>query len=117
VLAEKVEVRFVLEKAYASRDRGALAELADRLETTCGKVERLQATFRRQWLRRNRPQGLEVIQGRIAVLQQRYRELQRRLRELLADEIEAIAELDEPDVKLPHPGFNWREVSTASWIH
>ncbi len=44
-------------------------------------VEALNATFRRQWLRRNKAFGLEVIQIRLAGLAERCREVARRIDE------------------------------------
>ena len=58
-------------------------------------LEQWDRSFRRQWLRRNKPFGLEVIQIRNAGLIRRYQELQERLTDLVEGRIDRIEELDE----------------------
>ena len=56
--------------------------------------EDLEAAFRRQWLRRNKPFGLEVMQIRLGGLRQRYLEAARALQEITAGGRDSIPELD-----------------------
>ncbi|MCJ7821749.1 MAG: hypothetical protein MUQ26_01485, partial [Armatimonadetes bacterium] len=58
-------------------------------------TEALEATFRRQWLRRNKPFGLEAIQVRLGGLRQRFAEAGRLLQELLDGQRDSIPELEE----------------------
>jgi hypothetical protein len=51
-------------------------------------------SFRRLWLERNKPFGLEVLQIRLGGQLARYAELGRRLEEFLAGQVDAIPELD-----------------------
>ncbi len=46
------------------------------------------------WMSHNKPEGIEIIQGRFGMLQARYRELECRLGEYLRGDIIRIAELD-----------------------
>ncbi|MAE61681.1 MAG: beta-N-acetylhexosaminidase [Planctomycetaceae bacterium] len=95
VLKMKVGLRLRLDAAYGRRDMAALKEIAEAVPSMVALLERLDGSFGRQWLRRNKPFGLEVIQIRNAGLIRRYRELQERLMALVAGEIDGIDELDE----------------------
>ena len=56
--------------------------------------EEWATAFRRQWLRRNKPQGMESTQIRIGAGATRFRETALRLKEFCEGEIETIEELD-----------------------
>jgi len=115
LLAEKIELKLELERAYASRDKTALEALVRRIPGTIKLIDNLLASFRRQWYRRNKPQGFEPIQIRLAGSKQRYAELRQRLSELLAGKVQLIPELEElPDSH--GGGWNWRHFASASSI-
>ena len=95
VLAEKVSLRVKLTDAYARRDADALRQVAAGTARVIELLEALDASYRRQWLRRNKPFGLEIVQVRIAGLIRRYRELADRVTELVEGQIDRIAELDD----------------------
>jgi hypothetical protein len=95
LLSAKIGFRMKLEQAYSKRDRGELEAVLDSVPGLVGLTEQLEESFRRQWLRRNKPFGLEALQVRLGGLRQRFLEAGRALRELLAGEQESIAELDE----------------------
>jgi hypothetical protein len=97
VIKNKILLRAGLEEAYGRRDGHALDQLHSQIQQTIKAIEALAVSFRRQWLRRNKPFGLEVIQVRLAGLVARQRELALRLRELAAGKVESIPELDEPE--------------------
>jgi hypothetical protein len=116
-LAHKVSLRLKLEQAYRVRDRSGLAEVRAEIPALVARLERLAESWRKQWLRRNKPFGLEVIQIRLAGLRARYLELRQRLDELLAGQVTTIPELDTP---APKPqgdiGTNWHDLASGSVI-
>jgi len=95
LMLAKLSFRKHLEAAYEKRDRRELQILIDEAPRIIEMVEEVERTFRRQWLRRNKPFGLETMQIRFGGLRQRYVEIERLLRELVVDERESIPELDE----------------------
>ncbi len=95
LLAAKINFRLELEKAYAARERSALAALVKDAARVAELTEEVAQAFRRQWLRRNKPFGLETIQIRLGGLRQRYLEAGRRLQELLDGVRTSIPELEE----------------------
>lgn len=118
-LIKKVELRGALEAAYDRGDRLALRELATTtIPAAVAALTELDAAFRRDWLTRAKPQGLERIQIRNAGQLARLEELSIRIREYLDGEIDRIEELDE---RLPHsaphePMHLYKRVSGGSWL-
>ncbi len=94
-LQEKVALRLKLIRAYPSRDRARLEEVREDAGGVADAMEQLSESFRRQWYRRNKPQGFEELQCRLAGQSVRHRELQKRIDELLSGETDSIPELDE----------------------
>jgi len=93
--ANKLKLRRKLVHAYAVRDRKALEELAARdVAGVIGDLRRFAEAFRTQWLRRNKPFGLDVIQVRIGGQIARWEELGVRLEELLSGKVTSIPELE-----------------------
>lgn len=122
VLAAKIEFRMRLEEAYMGRDQGMLQAALDEVPRLVGLTEELEATFRRQWLRRNKPFGLEVIQVRLGGLRHRFIETGRLLRELIEGTRDTIPEL-EVGLSLPpnalaslYASNRYRGLATASSI-
>lgn len=117
VLSRKISLRLKLERAYRIRDREGLAEVRAEIPALVARLEELAQSWRGQWLRRNKPFGLEVIQIRLAGLRARYLELGQRLDELLAGQVTAIPELDTP---APRPqgdiGTSWHDLASGSVI-
>jgi hypothetical protein len=107
---KKLEFRAALVKAYDHKNRAALRRLKkEGIPSIIAVLDRVQDSFRRQWLRRNKPFGLEVIQIRLAGQRKRYEETALRLQEWLDGKIPAIAELDARIVNAGHPvsSFDW----------
>ena len=95
LMIRKLEFRHAFVEAYARRDRKELLRLRDQvIPEILGALEALQTAFRRQWLRRNKPFGMEATQIRLGAGTTRFRETQQRIGELLDGKIDAIAELD-----------------------
>ncbi|MCC7517674.1 MAG: beta-N-acetylhexosaminidase [Verrucomicrobiae bacterium] len=110
-LCAKVRARQALEKAWARRDLPALARVRPLIRRTIVAVDGVLASFRRQWLFRNKPQGLETLQFRLAGLKQRYVELGERIEALVRGEANRFPELEErPNAPLPEPLLWWSEV-------
>ena len=115
VLARKIGLRTQLETAYATRDRAALLSVRAGALSLVPAIEDLAASWRRGWMRRNKPQGFEVIQLRMAQQAERHRELARRLDELLSGEVTAIPELDERVERSGGAGVgSWRSLISGS---
>ncbi len=94
VLLEKVALRSRLETAYRDRDTDGLRQACSGAHGLIDRLHALDASYRRQWLGRNKPFGLEVVQVRLAGLIRRYRELIDRVEELIDGKIDRIAELE-----------------------
>jgi len=95
LIIAKIEFRLQLEKVYAGRDQSALRQLSGPgSKGVLDACHSFAAAFRTQWLRRNKPFGLDVIQFRLGGLVARYNEAKCLLAELAAGERENIPELD-----------------------
>ena len=81
--------------AYDARDRAALIRVRDAALALAPRFQELMLSWRRGWMRRNKPQGFEPIQIRMAQQETRHRELALRLDEMLSGTATGIPELDE----------------------
>ena len=103
-MVAKIALRGKLVGAYASRKKPKLASVVKDAKALVKLAEKLEASFRRQWLARNKPFGYEVVQARMGALRQRFLEVATRVKELLSGEIDSIAELDEA-ANIPKDAF------------
>ncbi len=94
-LYEKIRLRLDLEEAYAARHRPSLEKVAARIPDVVARFDRLLLAFRRQWLRRNKPNGMESVQMRLGGQIERYLELMQRTKDLAAGIIDSIPEFEE----------------------
>ncbi|MBA2480835.1 MAG: family 20 glycosylhydrolase [Planctomycetes bacterium] len=94
-LAEKIAFGLELRAAYASGKPAALRAVKRRIPRMTKAIDALLDSWRRQWHRRNKTFGLEIVQIRLAGLRERYLEIGRRLDELVDGTAETIAELEE----------------------
>jgi hypothetical protein len=114
-LAEKLSLRLALVAAYASREVGALQGVVAQAEAASAAGRQLAATYREQWLARNKPQGLEVIQIRMAGQIARIEEAKTRVEGVIDGTVHAIPELDEPTPETwADRGLFYRHLATAS---
>ena len=116
ILAAKMNLRAALLQAYDARDLVALAAVKKEALTLASRWEALAESWRRGWMRRNKPQGFEVLQIRLAQQITRHRELARRVAELLEGKVTALPELDERprgDNASGMPG-GWRHLASGS---
>ena len=105
-----IKFRLALDTAYATRDTTALAKLQGQARRMPRLLEDCNQSFRRQWMRRNRPEGFETIQNRIGARKQRWLELATRIDELIAGHIDSIPELDEESTHPLTLYTRWRDV-------
>ena len=77
-------------------------------------LDRVLASFRRQWHRRNKPFGFETIQVRLGGQRQRWLEMGTRLDELLAGAAQSMPELDErPPTPSAWTHLAWRYLAVS----
>jgi hypothetical protein len=95
LFVKKLEFRQTLVDAYESQNLPELLRLMNHdVPGILDALEELQQAFRQQWLRRNKPFGMEVFQGRLGAQAVRYRETAQRIGEYLDGKCVCIAELD-----------------------
>jgi hypothetical protein len=117
ILYQKIDICIELEKAYRNRNATALKSMGKKILVMIELLGELDSSFRNLWLTRNKPQGLEVLQIRIAGLTRRYEELRQRIKELLAGKIAVIDEFEErPTRPLAKIAGRYRDVATSSAI-
>ncbi len=110
-LRDKIKIQLAVEKAYADRDTEGLFAACRQARRMARRTEDLGKTFRRQWMRRNKPNGFETIQIRLGGQRQRWLELAARLEELVEGRIGAIPELDETPSSPVNLLSRWRDVA------
>jgi len=116
-LLRKIDLRLKLDTAYARRNKAGLKAVRKDIPKTIRSLEVLDEAFRTQWLRRNKPFGLEVMQIRFAGQKRRYEELDRRIGELLAGKIDRIDEMENlPSVALDGVHGNYRALAAGTSI-
>ena len=117
ILYQKIDICIELEKAYRSKRKRALRQVARKIPAMIELLGELDSSFRKIWLARNKSQGLEVLQIRFAGLIRRYEELRQRLQELLVGKIAVIDELEErPARPLAHVSGRYRDIAASSAI-
>ena len=95
LMVRKLEFREALVLAYDLKDKDALHRLQeDQIPPLLDALAGLEQAFRRQWLRRNKPFGMETTQIRLGAGSTRYREAALRIQEYCQGQIETIEELE-----------------------
>ena len=114
-LHRKVNLRLRVDEAYFRRDRAALGAAIVEIPAIVARLEDLAGSWRRQWLARNKPFGLEALQIRLAGQAARYRELEQRLDDFIAGRIDSIPELKQrPGDASGNIGTSWRNLASGS---
>lgn len=114
-LGRKIRLRLLVDEAYARRDRSALRAALAEIPAMTTRLDELAVSWRRQWLARNKPFGLEVLQIRLAGQAARYRELGQRLDDFTAGRIDSIPELKQRPAGTHGPiGANWKDLASGS---
>lgn len=94
-IIKKIAFRTKLLQAYQAKNKTALSEVITKNVPECiDALEILTALFRRQWLRRNKPFGLEIMQIRFAGQAARLQETAQRIQELLDGTTNSIPEIE-----------------------
>ncbi len=116
LLHAKVRLKLELDAVYPARDKKGLRRIAKQVPVVVDLIDKTLASFRRQWYRRNKPFGFEVIQIRLAGQRERFCELGRRIDELLGGQVEAIPELDEVANAPGASKYTWQGVATGGSV-
>jgi len=112
VMVRKMEFRENLIAAYRAKDLGRLRQLKDReIPEILASLSELESAFRRQWLRRNKPPGMEATQIRLGAGSTRFRETATRLAEFCDSQIPSIEELE-----IQPEGLGRNAVSYFVWL-
>ena len=115
ILYQKIDIAIELDTAYRHRRKDTLRNVCKKIPSVIKTLGEFDGSLRRMWLARNKPQGLEVLQIRIAGQIRRYEELQQRLRELCASTITSVDELEErPKKPLKKLSRRYRDTATSS---
>lgn len=96
VLAKKCVWHEQASRAVAGRDTALAKQLADGLAETIDAVEKLRLAWLELWNATNKPQGFEVIDGRLGWVKARLDTAARRMRAFAAGACDTIPELAEP---------------------
>jgi len=114
LLRKKLRFHADLETAYRNRNRPQLRRRLQEIPALTAGLDAVLTSFRRQWFRRNKPQGFETLQIRLGGQKERYRELGQRLRDLLDGRADHIPELDETPAKPAGILGRWKDVMASS---
>lgn len=94
VLYKKIDLRIKFVAGYHTKNHALMRDVAKEVPEIAELLRKFDQAFRIQWLRRNKPYGLEVIQTRIAGVIRRCYEQAERIDELLTGKIDVIDELE-----------------------
>ena len=110
-------------KAVRAGDRDTALALAQDIAPTVEALETLRTTWRKLWDSTNRPQGFEVLDGRMGAIRARLTTAGEKMSEYAAGTRQDIPELTEPTLpyrRNPDNSFQWTntmwEITTASKI-
>lgn len=78
--------------AYRQKDKKKMGTLRTRIDGVIKSVRAMADAFRTMWMNHNKPEGIELVQGRFGMVEARYRELKLRLGEYLAGKVASIPE-------------------------
>ncbi|MFA6928768.1 MAG: hypothetical protein WCT05_00465 [Lentisphaeria bacterium] len=117
VLLQKTQFRLQLCQAYKKRDQAELQTLSEaKVDAVLAALDGFCQSFRRQWLRSYKYDGLEVMQIKMGGLKERYRETSRRIKELLDGTIVSIPELEQNPDTIGGCDTRYRMVATGGWF-
>ena len=117
VLVKKLELRRMLEHAYAKHDFNTLETISERyIPELIDAIDGLQEAFRAQWKRSFKSYGLELMQIRLGGLIERCRELSRVIEEFIQGETDSIPELEVEFRPLGAIPSTYHEVATGSFF-
>ncbi|MFW6152686.1 MAG: family 20 glycosylhydrolase, partial [Verrucomicrobiota bacterium] len=117
-ILEKITLQQAMLEAYRNKDKEKLKELAAHIFQMEEHMAELEESFRRQWMKRNKPFGFESLQIRLSGCKIRLHETARRINEYIDGKNNAIPELDErlsKDISKIR-GKRYYQLATASSI-
>ena len=103
----KIILNTWLDRAYTRKAMKEITQIVGEIPSLIELTEKVEQSFRRQWLRRNKSQGLEVIQIRLAGQKARLAELERTLTDLVEEKIDRIPEFEETPTEFSAGHFTW----------
>jgi len=120
-ISAKIGLTNRLFKAYSAGNRASIRAVRKEIPELIHLLEKTAGSLRSNWMQRNKPFGLEVVQIRMGGVIARCRELDHRLGEFISGEIKNIPELDAnmKTVKWPghrDAGSSYRSYATGSTI-
>ena len=99
VLELKYDMGIRIRKAYQAQDKTELTKCAEDLGKIITSLEGFIVSYRKQWLKENKPNGLEIQEVRLGGLKERLIGCKDRLQAYVKGEIEEIPELNETLLK------------------
>ncbi len=116
-LAEKIRLRQQLEKIMEEPGKAQMKKLELAFRRQALRAKGLNASFRKIWLSRFKPFGLEVVQLRLAAQAERSLETARRLKEMSEGKGVGLPELSGLDLNCEtYPDFTFRGNASPSVI-
>ncbi|HCE42747.1 MAG TPA: hypothetical protein DET40_04300 [Lentisphaeria bacterium] len=116
-LAEKICLRQQLETIIENPGKAQMKKLELAFRRQAVRAKGLNASFRKIWLSRFKPFGLEVVQLRLATQAERNLETARRLKEISEGKGVGLLELSGPDLNCEtYPDFTFRGNVSPSTI-
>ena len=97
-LGKKAEIGNRMRAAYAAGDREALGAIAEGIGATVEALDRFHTTFRKNFMRENKPFGFQIQDVRFGTMRARLLYTQEILRAYLCGEVDRIMELEEPSL-------------------
>ena len=95
LLEYKVDIGVKLRKAYQSKDREGLKLCLDNLRKIIKRLDAFKKSYQLQWMKENKAQGFDVIDGRLGYLNNRLITAYNLVKDYLDKKINSIPELEE----------------------
>ena len=114
LLLRKINLREKLVLAYDNKDTEMLQMVAFEALMAADLADTTENLWRRSWMRRNKPEGYEILQIRLAGISKRLREAAQRIEEFLNGEAENIPELENRPTKKQSNYYLWNQVASGS---
>lgn len=121
LLLVKYDLGIRIRQAYKQQDKQALQTVCKQIPQVIEKIRAFYKAFKFQFLKDNKPFGLEVHTARIGALILRLEDCQERLEEYLCGKVDKIPELEEELLDILGAGknliyLNWGELVSSGTI-
>ena len=120
LLAVKCDLSQRIKTAYRNGDKAALAAIVEEdFPQVLALLDEYHDAFRAQWMAYNKPFGFEVQDIRTGGVKERLNTAAVRLTQYISGELDALEELEQPDLPFHHVAItdrlnNWKKSATAS---